>query len=59
MEIVIKDWTIKQNERGDGTSLIQVFCKDRQVEVFVANTMSKQKLRAYLQKKVKDADISL
>lgn len=59
MEIVVKDWTIKQNERGDGTSLIQVFCKDRQVEVFVANTMTKQKLRAYLQKKVKDADISL
>ena len=59
MEIMNKEWKIKQTERGDGTSLIQVFYKDKQKEAFVCDTMSKQKLTAYLKKKVKDADISL
>lgn len=59
MEIINKEWKIRQSERGDGTSLVQVYFKDRQREAFVCNTMSKQKLRAYLQKKVKDADISM
>lgn len=59
MEIMNKEWKIKQTERGDGTSLVQVYFKDRQREAFVCNTMSKQKLTAYLKKKVKDADISM
>lgn len=59
MEIINKEWKIRQSERGDGTSLVQVFYKDKQKEAFVCDTMSKQKLTAYLKKKVKDADISL
>ena len=59
MIIEIKEWKIRQTERGDGTSLVQVYFKDRQREAFVCDTMSKQKLTAYLKKKVKDADISL
>lgn len=59
MEIINKEWKIKQTERGDGTSLVQVFYKDKQKEAFVCDTMSKQKLTAYLKKKVKDADISM
>ena len=59
MEIMNKEWKIKQTERGDGTSLIQVFYKDKQKEAFVCDTMSKQKLTAYLKKKVKDANISV
>lgn len=59
MIIEIKEWKIKQSERGDGTSLVQVYFKDRQREAFVCDTMSKQKLRAYLQKKIKDENSSL
>ena len=59
MEIVNKEWKIKQTERGDGTSLIQVYFKDKQKEAFVCDTMNKTRLTNYLKKKVKDANISL
>lgn len=57
METVeVKNWKITQFERGDGTSVYQVYRDDKVTEVFVADTMTKQKLKAYLNKKVKDAD---
>lgn len=59
MEIEIKEWKIKQDELGNGTSVVRIL-KGKQVkESFVCDTMTKAKLKAYLQKKVKNESSGL
>ena len=59
MEIIIKDWKIVQNELGNGTSVVQLFKGKKVREAFVCDTMTKAKLKAYLQKRIKSEDSSM
>lgn len=57
--VELKDWKIVQNELGDGTAVIQVFKGNKVRQAFVQDAMTKAKLKAYLQKKIKDENSSM